>query len=429
MSRFDQSRAPRADRKSALAQRLSSLEEFRRLRATMAGARRAGLRNPYFRCYDGIAGDSLHNAGVECVNFSTYNYLGLSGHPYVVRAAQQAIARYGTSVSASRLVAGERPLHAELERALARWVGTEDALAFVSGHATNVTTLGHLLGPEDLVLHDVLAHNSIVEGCRLSGASRRAFPHNDHEACERLLGRIRADYRHVLIAIEGVYSMDGDYPNLPAFIEVKRRYDAFLYVDEAHALGTMGPRGRGIAEHFAIDPQEIDLWMGTLSKALGSCGGYVAGDREVIEFLKYTVPGFVFSVGITPANAAAALAALEVLQQEPQRVARLQDNASLFLDAARAAGLNCGSSGDTPIVPILLGGSGPVLVTAEKLLAAGINVSPILPPAVSERGARLRFFLTSEHTPDQIELAVETLASEQCEQQTVATKHAALRSA
>lgn len=387
------------------------LPEFRRLRATMAAAGRAGLHNPYFHCHDGVACDTLRTDGGECVNFASYNYLGLSGHPAVNQAAQDAIARYGTSVSASRLVSGERPIHGQLERQIADFVGTEDAVVLVSGHATNVSTLGHLLGPEDLVLHDVLAHNSIVAGCRLSGACRRAFPHNDWRACERLLGRIRGDYRQVLVAIEGVYSMDGDLPDLPAFIRLKRRFGAFLYVDEAHSLGTMGPSGRGIAEHFGVNPRDVDLWMGTLSKSLGSCGGYIAADCDVIEYLKYTVPGFVFSVGMTPANAAAALAALAVLRQQPDRVARLRHNAAYFLEAAQNAGLNTGSSHGTPVVPIILGSSQRVLVVAEELRSAGIQVGPILPPAVSERGARLRFFITSEHSPEQLRFAVETLAT------------------
>jgi 8-amino-7-oxononanoate synthase len=390
---------------------MAAWPEFRRLRATIDGVDRAGLRNPFFCCHDGIARDTLMTDGADCVSFASYNYLGLSGHPRVTKAAQDAIARYGTSVSASRIVSGERPVHRDLECEIAKFIGTADALVFVSGHATNVSTLGHLLGPEDLMLHDVLAHNSIAEGCRLSGASRRAFPHNDWRACERLLERTRDDYRRVLIAIEGVYSMDGDIPNLPAFIELKHRFGALLYVDEAHALGTIGRTGRGIAEHFDVDPADVDLWMGTLSKSLASCGGYIGASRPVIEYLKYTVPGFVFSVGITPANAAAALASLRVLREQPERVERLQHNAALFLKLARAAGLDTGASQATPVVPIILGNSQQVLSVAGQLLAAGISVGPILPPAVSERGARLRFFLSSEHSAEQIRFAVATLAA------------------
>ena len=238
-------------------------------------------------------------------------------------AAKEAIDRYGTSVSASRVASGERPVHRELEKELARLLGVEDSIALVSGHAANVTTIGHLFGKNDLVLYDALIHNSVLQGCALSEASHRAFPHCNWEALDAMLREARSNYRRVLIVIEGLYSMDGDIPELPAFIEVKKRHRALLMVDEAHSIGVLGKRGRGIAEHFAVNPADVDLWMGTLSKSLASCGGYIAGCRALIEYLKYTAPGFVYSVGMTPANAAAALAATRLLMAEPQRVTRL----------------------------------------------------------------------------------------------------------
>ncbi len=236
-----------------------------------------GFASPYFSLHEGICRDTTVIDGQELINFSSYNYIGMSGDEDVSRAAQDAIAKFGTSVSASRLVSGDRPIHRALERQIAELLGVDDAIAFVGGHSTNETVIGHLLGSRDLILHDALAHNSIVQGAILSGAERRAFPHNDWRALDRILANMRSAFRRVLIAVEGVYSMDGDYPHLPSFVTVAKRHKSFLMVDEAHSAGTMGVTGRGIGEHFGIDPRSVDIWMGTLSKAFGSCGGYIGG--------------------------------------------------------------------------------------------------------------------------------------------------------
>jgi 7-keto-8-aminopelargonate synthetase-like enzyme len=330
----------------------------------------------------------------------------------VATAAKAAIDRYGTSVSASRLVSGEKTIHQELEREISRLIGTEDAITFVGGHATNETVIGHVVGPGDLVLHDALAHNSLLQGAVLSGARRRPFPHNDFAAAETILGQIRGQYRRVLLVIEGIYSMDGDFADLPKFIGVAKRHKALLLVDEAHSLGVMGRRGRGIGEHFGVQPGDVDLWMGTLSKALGSCGGYITGSRTLVRWLKYTVPGFVYSVGLPPAAAGAALGAIRLLDQEPERVEKLNANARLFLQLAREAGLDTGPSGGSAIVPIILGNSMNSLRLSRALFARGISVQPILYPAVEERAARLRFFITSRHTPDQIRRTITALQEE-----------------
>ncbi|RMF42381.1 MAG: aminotransferase class I/II-fold pyridoxal phosphate-dependent enzyme, partial [Planctomycetota bacterium] len=331
--------------------RFDQLPEYRRLKRTMAQFEMTGVPNPYFSVHQGVVRDTTQIDGRTLISFSSYNYLGMSGDPQVTAAVVEAVQKYGTSVSASRLVSGEKPLHGQLERELAEWVGAEAAIVMVGGHATNETTIGHLVGPGDLILHDALAHNSIVQGAILSGARRRPFPHNDWKALDEILREVRASYRRILIAIEGVYSMDGDYPELPAFIEVKNRHHAWLMVDEAHSIGTMGNTGRGIAEHFGVNPRDVDIWMGTLSKSFGSCGGYIAGPEALVELLKYTAPGFVFSVGLSPPNAAAALASLKVLREHPERVATLRDRSQLFLREARARGLNTGQSHDTPVIP------------------------------------------------------------------------------
>ncbi|MCU0960941.1 MAG: aminotransferase class I/II-fold pyridoxal phosphate-dependent enzyme [Pirellulaceae bacterium] len=406
------SETPRADEVPREYYDFACMPEYLKLKQTQALLTATGVPNPFFSVHESVTSDHTVIAGRELISFATYNYLGMSGDPAVTTAAQEAIARYGTSVSASRLVSGEKPLHRQLEQGLASFIGAADAVCFVGGHATNESTIGHLFGPGDLIAHDALAHNSIIQGAILSGARRRPFPHNDWDALDHLLTEIRRDYRRVLIVVEGVYSMDGDFPDLPRFVEVKERHRALLMVDEAHSLGTMGPHGRGIGEHFDVDARSVDIWMGTLSKSLGSCGGYIAGNRELVEYLKYTAPGFVYSVGMPPSNAAAALAALRLLEEEPDRVARVQDRARLFLALARQQGLNTGRSHDTPVIPIILGNSLLALRLSRRMFERGINVQPILYPAVEEHAARLRFFITARHTETQITQTVQTLAEE-----------------
>jgi len=391
---------------------VSKLEGFREIRMIREAAEFLGISDPFFRVHEGVAGAETVIDGRRFVNFASYNYIGLNGHPDIVSAARAAIDRYGTSVSASRPVSGERPVHRDLEHALARVHGTEDCVVLVGGHSTNVTVIGHLLGRDDVIVHDALIHNSIVQGAMLSGARRVPFPHLDHEAADRLLREARPRGGHALLVIEGHYSMDGDVPNLPAFIAVARRNRAWLMVDEAHALGVLGPRGFGTADRFGVDPGEVDIWMGTLSKSLVSCGGYIAGSKDLVDFLKVAAPGFVFSVGMAPPAAAAALAALELLAREPERVRRLNDRAALFLRLAREGGLDVGGSIGASIVPIVTGSSIRAGRLAQALFNRGVNVQPILYPAVPERAARLRFFATASHTEEQIRDTVEILLGE-----------------
>lgn len=368
--------------------------------------------NPYCRvAQPTMSSGHVANAGQdEVVDFCNYDYIGMAHDVDVVAAAKAALDHYGTGAGASRLVSGEKQVHRDLEQALAQFLGTPAAIAFVSGYATNVTTIGHLIGPEDLIVHDVLAHNSIMQGARLSGATRRGFAHNDSSELDVLLTQVRHRYRRVLIAIEGVYSMDGDSPDLVRFIELKKKHKALMLVDEAHSLGTTGPTGRGIGEQSGIARSDVDLWMGTLSKALASCGGYIAGSSEIVEYLRYTAPGFVYSVGMPPSNAAAALAALSVLRSQPHRVARLRELSIMFLRLAQEQGLDTGSASGTPVVPIIVGNSVKSLRLARALFDRGILVHPILPPAVPEHSARLRFFITTTHSDDQIRRTVSAIS-------------------
>lgn len=383
---------------------------YEKLLVPQAAARRMGIDNPFFRVHDGVAGATTQIGGRSYINFSSYNYLGLNGHPRVSKAARDAIDRWGTSASASRLVSGERAIQRDLEAALAEFHGVEDSIAFVSGHATNVTTIGYLFGPKDLVIHDALIHNSVLQGIQLSGAQRRAFPHNDWQSLDQLLAEIRGRHERVLVIVEGLYSMDGDIPDLPRFVEVKKRHKAFLMVDEAHSLGVLGAKGGGIREHFGLDGRDVDIWMGTLSKTLAACGGYIAGERALVEHLKYAAPGFLYSVGISPPIAAAALEALRILNAEPERVTRLQSRGRLFLDLARKRGIDVGTSAGYSVIPAIIKNSLKAAKYSNALFQRGVNVQPITYPAVEEGAARLRFFLSCSHTEEQIQAAVNALA-------------------
>ncbi len=386
--------------------------EFKRLKQQIGMFAQSGIPNPYFSVHERVVNDTTRIGGRDLISFSSYNYLGTSGDPFVQASAKEAVDRYGTSVSASRLVSGEKPLHRELEQGIANFIGVEDSIVFVGGHSTNESTIGHLFGPGDLIVHDSLSHNSLIQGAILSGARRRPFAHNDWQALDQVLSDIRHEYRKVLVVIEGVYSMDGDWPDLPKFIEIKKKHHAFLMVDEAHSIGTMGKTGRGIAEHAGVSPRDVDIWMGTLSKSFGSCGGYIAGKKELVEYLKYTAPGFVYSVGMPPPAAAAALASLRLMEREPQRTTKVQENSALFLSLAKAAGLNTGMSKDSPVVPIIIGNSADALLLSRRLFERGVNVQPILYPAVEESASRLRFFITSCHTNEQIRETVKSVAEE-----------------
>jgi 8-amino-7-oxononanoate synthase len=390
---------------------LTTLPGLRDIEMVREAGAALGLENPFFRQHEGVAGARTVIGGRPYVNFASYNYLGLNGDPRIAAAAKAAIDRHGVSASASRLASGERPVHGELEAALAANYAAEACLTFVSGHATNVTVIGQLMGPRDLVLHDQLIHNSVAEGARLSGARRIAFPHNDWRAAERELAAHRRRHGRALLVLEGHYSMDGDAPELAPFAEMARRHDALLMVDEAHSLGVLGATGQGVAEQCGVDPGLVDIWMGTLSKTLSACGGYIAGKQRLIDLLRHTAPGFVYSVGLAPPLAAAALESLAVMQAEPWRVGRLQANAALFLDLAREAGFDTGGSAGLGIVPVILGSSVAAARMAAALFEAGVNVQPILFPVVPERAARLRFFLSAEHDAAEIRATVAAMVA------------------
>ncbi|WP_406175824.1 aminotransferase class I/II-fold pyridoxal phosphate-dependent enzyme [Streptomyces sp. NBC_00996] len=382
--------------------------EYAELQGRLRQARASGA-NPYGRIHEGHNAGRATVSGRTVLNFASFNYLALSHHPRVRRAAQEAIDRYGTSSSATPLLFGETPLHHELDAEIASFLGTEDAIVFAGGHATNVATIGHILGPEDLVVHDEWIHDSAVRGCILSGARRRPFPHNDWRALDRMLGSLRAQHRRALVLIEGAYSQDGDIPDLLRFIDVKKRHGAMLMIDEAHSIGVLGRTGRGIGEYFGVDRGDVDLWMGTLSKALGSLGGYIAARGPLIEYLRFTAPLHIFSTGISPANTAAALEAIRVVKDDPQRVARVRRLAEHFRDVARARGLDVGVSRASAVIPVIIGDWEKTMALSNTLLERGVNVMPIGYPAVARDECRLRFFINADHSEEDLEHSLDVL--------------------
>lgn len=377
-------------------------------------ARRAALDregNPFFLQAEPTASPThVTVEGERLLSFVSYDYLGLAADARVREAAAAAAREWGTSASGSRLIGGQRPVHAALETALAGLIGTEASLVFTSGHATSVNVIPQLVGPGDVVCCDARLHNSGWLGARHSGAPLHVFPHNDVGALDALLTRVRGGRRRALVLIEGLYSADGDVPDLAAFVEVKRRHDALLMVDDAHGVGVLGATGRGIAEHQGVPADHVDLWVGTLSKALASVGGFVAGARDVIEWLRYTSPGFVFSAGMPPHSAAAALRAVELLAAEPWRVAALRRNAALLRSELAQAGVLPMPGGDTPIIPLVTGTGESAIALSHQLRAHGILAAPMLPPAVPEGAARVRLFVTALHTREELGGAVELLA-------------------
>jgi 8-amino-7-oxononanoate synthase len=368
------------------------------------------LKTVYLRPLDTLSA-GYQDGGKPLVSFANYDYAGLANDVRVKRAACDAVMAIGIGSGASRLVGGQRAIHDALERDLAAFLGTEDAIALVSGYMTNVSLVGHLLTKNDLIIVDELAHSSIILGTVASRARVIRFAHNDLKQLESILARHRNEASRVLIIVEGLYSMDGDIVDLPHLLEIKNRHDAWLMVDEAHSLGVLGATGRGVAEHFGVDPAEIELIVGTMSKTLGASGGYIAGRKSVINWLRFTLPAFVFSVGLSPVLAAAIREALTILRAEPWRVARLRENSSLFVSQAKERGLNTGRAIGAGVVSILFSTARECMRASRGLLKAGYFAPPILQLAVPKDKPRIRFFISALHTDSQIVEVCETLAS------------------
>ncbi|MFL7795183.1 MAG: aminotransferase class I/II-fold pyridoxal phosphate-dependent enzyme [Anaerolineae bacterium] len=360
----------------------------------------------YLQSVDELDGAWVSSNGRRMLNLASYSYLGLLGHPRIEKAAQEAISRYGTGTHGVRILAGSLPIHVELEQTIARFKNAEDAIVYSSGYVTNLATVSSLVGRNDVVIADKLNHASIVDGCLLSGAEFLRFRHNDMADLERRLQQIGHD-RSKLVVVDAVFSMDGDIINLPEVIRLCRQYDALLMVDEAHSLGVLGEKGHGIEEHFGLG-NVIDVKMGTLSKTIPSVGGYVAGSRELIRYLKHTARAFIFSAALPPAQTAAAQASFEVIEAEGERVEALRHNVSLFLGGLQERGFNTLNS-ETPIVPIVCGADERAYQMARLCQEEDIFVLPVVSPAVPSGLARLRANITAAHSEKDIAHALDVL--------------------
>jgi 8-amino-7-oxononanoate synthase len=380
----------------------------------LAAAREADVV-PYFRLIESEAGPVVAMEGRETVMLGSNNYLGLTGDARVKGAARDALERYGTALTGSRFLNGTIPLHVELEREIADWMGTEDALVFTTGYQANLGTIGTILEPGDTVICDSGDHASILDGCRLSGARLRPFRHNRMDKLEQMLERAAGDGGGVLVVVDGVFSMEGDIAPLPEIVELCERHGARLMVDEAHAVGVLGERGAGTCELFELEDR-VDLRMGTFSKSLASCGGFIAGPAEVIEFLKISSRAFMFTAAAVPAAVGAALEAVRICRMEGEPMfERLLDNAvylhrglsELGLRVVEPTRLPDGSDAITPIVPVVVGEDWQAALLWKALFDAGVYTNVALHPAVPPGGALLRTSLMATHERDHLDHALE----------------------
>ncbi len=389
--------------------KINSLADYATKRFRLAGKSYLETYDPFFVPTDS-ARHEAETQGRHFVSFANYDYLGLAGHPIIKSAAAAALDTFGVGALASRLVGGERSTHKQFEKDLAEFIGVESVLTLVSGYLTNVTTISHIIGSRDAIVIDELSHNSIVSGTKGAAGATVTFRHNDLDHLDFLLREKRDNYRHVLIVAESLYSMDGDVADLARLVEIKEKHRAWLLIDEAHSIGVLGQDGRGLCEYAGVDPAQVDLIIGTLSKTLASCGGFIGGSAPVIEWLRYTLPGFVFSVGLSPVITAAAQTALQLVQKESWRLEKLRRNAAIFVEAAHEAGLDTGPAIGRGVVPILFSDSYETVAASQHLMANGYYVPPIIQIGVPKNQPRLRFFLSAAHTEDEIRGVIGLLA-------------------
>lgn len=387
----------------------SSFEAYARRRFRMAGSALLEGGHPWFAATDKVAEEADKKPG-GYVSFAHYDYLGLLKDPRVTDAAKQSIDDFGSGAGASRLVGGERSAHRKFEEDMAEFLGVGGVLAMISGYLTNMSIISHILGPRDLVITDDLAHNSIVMGAKAGRFAYKKFRHNDLDHLEHLLETERSNYARVLIAVEGLYSMDGDLADLPRLVDIKDRHDAWLLLDEAHSYGVLGETGAGLCERCGVDPERVELQIGTLSKSFVSSGGFIAASREVIEWLRFTLPCFVYSVGLSPATLATAQTALDILRAEPERVRQLRHNSQYFLSKARAAGLNTHTALGEAVIPVLFQTQAQTLAVSHILLEQGIFAPPIIHVGVPKDLPRIRFFISAGHQEADIDRVVTALA-------------------
>lgn len=359
---------------------------------------------PYFRCIDSEQDTEVMMSGKKVLMFGSNSYLGLTNHPRIKEAAIEAVRKYGTGCAGSRFLNGTLDIHIQLENELAEFVGKDEALVYSTGFQVNLGVLSCLTGRRDTILCDELDHASIVDGRRLSFSTLRKFKHNDMEHLERELQRCEPDTIK-LIVVDGVFSMEGDVANLPEIVRLKEKYNASIFVDEAHGLGVLGREGRGTCDHFGLT-KDVDLIMGTFSKSLATIGGFVAGDKEVINYIRHNARSYIFSASNTPAATAAAIEALHIMKEEPERIQALWDVTNYALKSFRELGFEIGAT-STPIIPIYIRDTEKTFMVTKMLWDEGVFINPVVPPACSPQDTLIRFSLMATHTKEQVDRALE----------------------
>ena len=361
---------------------------------------------PYFRCIDSEQDTEVTMNGKKVLMFGSNSYLGLTNHPRIKEAAIEAVRKYGTGCAGSRFLNGTLDIHVQLEKELAEFVGKDDALVYSTGFQVNLGVLSCLTGRRDTILCDELDHASIVDGRRLSFSTLRKFRHNDMEHLERELQRCEPDTIK-LIVVDGVFSMEGDVANLLEIVRFKEKYNASIFVDEAHGLGVLGNMGRGTCDHFGVT-KDVDLIMGTFSKSLATIGGFVAGDKEVINYIRHNARSYIFSASNTPAATAAAIEALHIMKEEPERIENLWKVTNYALRNFRELGFEIGAT-STPIVPIYIRDTEKTFMVTKMLWDEGVFVNPVVPPACSPQDTLIRFSMMATHTKEQIDRALDAM--------------------
>ena len=361
---------------------------------------------PYFREIQSDQDTEVTINGKKVLMFGSNAYLGLTTHPKVKEAAMEAIKKYGSGCAGSRFLNGTLDIHVKLERRLAEFVGKEDAISFSTGFQVNQGVLSCITGRDDYIIWDELNHASIIEGIRLSFSTKVKYKHNDMESLEKQLRKCKRD-KVKLIVMDGVFSMEGDVANLPEIVRLAKKYNANVMVDEAHSLGVFGKNGRGTCDHFGVT-KDVDLLMGTFSKSFASLGGFIASDKDTINFLRHNARTYIFSASCTPASVAAANAALDLMLSEPERIEHLWDLTHYALDGFRQMGCEIGNT-STPIIPLFIRNNDLTFLIVRELLEAGIFVNPVVSPAVSSNDSLIRFSIIATHSKEQIDYVLEAI--------------------
>lgn len=367
----------------------------------------AGLY-PFFRIIESEQDTEVTINGEQVLMFGSNSYLGLTTHPALKEASKSAIDKYGSGCAGSRFLNGTLDLHIELEEKLAKFVGKESALVFSTGFQVNLGVISSIPGRHDYIIMDDLDHACIIDGARLSFAKTLKYRHNDMVSLEKVLQKCKEDSIK-LIAVDGVFSMEGDLANLPEIVKLAKKYKANIFVDDAHGIGVMGKLGAGTADHFGLT-NDVDMIMGTFSKSLASIGGFVAADNDTINYLKHNARSLIFSASIAPANAASVIAAIDLIQQEPERIEKLWINTYYAMDRLNAAGFDIGHT-VTPIIPIYIRDNAKTFMLTKMLLEQGIFVNPIVTPAVSNESSLIRYSLMATHSIDQIDESIDKITA------------------